>query len=103
MVSEFSLIIPAQDEEENLEPLMKEVDSMLQENQLQCEILLINDGSRDRTLDVMRELQRKYARYRVRVLSLDHNYGLSAAMGAGFETATCDVIGCFPGSMNMML
>lgn len=92
MVKQFSLVIPAKEEEENLPILMKEVDEMLQKSGLACEVLFVNDGSRDHTLDVMRNLQAEYPQHNIRILNLDGNYGLSAALDAGFRSATSDVV-----------
>lgn len=88
----FTLVIPAFDEEENLPLLLEEIDRVLDSANLQCEIILVNDGSRDRTLEVMLGLKTKYSQHEVRVLTLDGNHGLSAALDAGFRNATCDVV-----------
>lgn len=92
MIKCFSLVIPAYDEEENLPILMAEIDAMLKSNRLSCEVLFVNDGSKDHTLEVMTQLKKDYPAYKVRILALDGNYGLSAALDAGFRSATCDVV-----------
>lgn len=92
MIDQFSLVIPAYDEEENLPILMKEVEQMLQNSGLSAEILMINDGSKDRTLEVMLDLKKQYPNRNIRVISLDGNYGLSAALDAGYKTATTEVV-----------
>jgi glycosyltransferase involved in cell wall biosynthesis len=88
----LSIVIPAYNEEENLPILMQEIDTALQKMKQSAEILLINDGSNDNTMQVMLELQRIYSNYDVRVLSLDTNHGQSAALDAGFKAATGNII-----------
>jgi glycosyltransferase involved in cell wall biosynthesis len=88
----FSLVIPAYDEEENLPLLMKEIDAMLSRSGISCEILFVDDGSKDRTLEVMRELKKNYTELNIRILSLQKNSGLTAALDAGFKKATHEVI-----------
>jgi dolichol-phosphate mannosyltransferase len=88
--TKFSLVVPAYNEEENLPVLLKEISDILPQLAGATEIILVNDGSTDRTLDVMMELKAKYDR--VRVLSLDKNYGLSAALDAGFRQARGEIV-----------
>jgi glycosyltransferase involved in cell wall biosynthesis len=92
MIHTFSLVIPAFNEEENLVPLMKEIHDVLKNNDLQCEILFVNDGSTDNTEKVMHQIQKDYPQHQVRVISLNANYGLSTALDAGFRQASCDVL-----------
>jgi len=92
MVNCFSLVIPAYDEEENLPLLLDEIETMLNTCGTPCEILLINDGSKDRTLKVMQDLKNLYSHRKIRIFSLEPNSGLSAALDAGFQNATCDVV-----------
>lgn len=88
----ISLVVPACDEQDNLLPLFHEIDEMLKKSGIQCEILLVNDGSKDGTLEVMRQIQRTNPRHDIRILNLDGNYGLSAALDAGFQSATHDIV-----------
>src|SRR5688572_26275900 len=86
----LSIVIPAFNEEENLPVLMKEILQAFPDSPKNWEVLLINDGSTDRTLEIMLELKSRH-RF-VRVFSLDRNHGLSAALDAGFQQSTGDVI-----------
>jgi glycosyltransferase involved in cell wall biosynthesis len=92
MRDRVSLVIPACDEQDNLLPLFHEIEEMLGKNGSQCEILLVNDGSKDGTLEVMRQIKREYPGHDIRILNLDKNYGLSAALDAGFQSATNDIV-----------
>jgi len=86
----LSVVVPIYDEEDSLEPLHRELDAALSGLPGGVEIVLVDDGSRDRSLDVMRGLAAKDGR--VRVLALDRNHGQSAAFEAGFRAARGEVI-----------
>jgi glycosyltransferase involved in cell wall biosynthesis len=88
--TKLSLVIPTYNEEENLPVLLKEISDITPQLPGTTEIILVNDGSTDRTLQVMLDLKTKYDR--VRVISLDKNYGLSAALHAGFRAAGGEII-----------
>ncbi len=86
----LSVVIPVHDEEPSLAPLHRELDAVLSEIGRDAEVLLVDDGSRDGSLERMREIAAKDAR--VRVLSLDGHYGQSAALEAGFRSARGEII-----------
>jgi glycosyltransferase involved in cell wall biosynthesis len=92
MIQTFSIVLPAFNEEENLHPLMAELDQVLKQNQLKCEILLVDDGSTDSTRAVMNEIREKYPNHTIRIITLNGNYGLSTALEAGFAQAKNDVV-----------
>lgn len=85
-------MIPAFNEEENLLPLVDEMNAVLEKNQLKCEILLVDDGSTDSTQNIMVQIQQKYHHHEIRIIALDGNYGLSTALDAGFQQARNDVV-----------
>ena len=70
--------------------LMRELLQALGSAPRNLEVIFVDDGSTDKTLDVMLEFRRFYDF--VRVLSMDGNYGLSAALDAGFRNCTGDVV-----------
>jgi len=86
----LSVVIPIYDEEDSLEPLHRELDAALSGLPGGVEIVLVDDGSRDRSLEVMRGLAAKDSR--VRVLALEANHGQSAAFEAGFGAARGEFI-----------
>ncbi len=88
--TKLSIVIPAYNEEENLPVLLKEISDAFPVRPKTWEIIMINDGSTDRTEQVMLDLKKQFPF--VRVISLDRNYGLSAALDAGFRKATGDVV-----------
>ena len=90
----ISLIIPCFNEEESLEMLYKELcnvsSSMGEKYDLVFEFLLINDGSRDRTLPMLRELAEKDSR--VRYISFSRNFGKESSIYAGLQNCVGDFI-----------
>lgn len=90
-MKKISLIVPCYNEADSL-PLFDEVlNKIISEMvEYEFEVLLINDGSNDKTLDKIRELKRK--RDYVRYISFSRNFGKEAAMYAGFKNATGDYV-----------
>jgi glycosyltransferase involved in cell wall biosynthesis len=83
----LSIVIPAYNEEENLPELMKEIQQTFANREKPSEVILVNDGSTDRTLEIMLQLKNESTDFPVRVLTMDRNHGLSAALDAGFHHA----------------
>jgi len=90
----ISLIIPCFNEEDSLEPLYRELcavsSSMKEQYGSDFEFLLINDGSRDRTLPILRELAEKDSR--VHYISFSRNFGKEACIYAGLQNCVGDYI-----------
>ena len=82
---DISVFLPVLDEEPNLRPLHEKLDKALQQLGRTAEIIYVDDGSRDGSLSILRELAERDAR--VRVVSLKRNYGQTAAMAAGIDAA----------------
>lgn len=87
---EISVFLPVYDEEPNLRPLHAKLDDALRELGRTAEIIYVDDGSTDGSLDVLRELA--HLDGRVRVVALRRNYGQTAAMSAGIDAARGDVL-----------
>jgi glycosyltransferase involved in cell wall biosynthesis len=85
-----SIVIPLLNEEKNIEILYKEILDVFTLRKLDYEIIFVDDGSTDSSLDLLRSLQQHDSR--IIVISLRKNFGQTAAMSAGFDNATCDVI-----------
>jgi glycosyltransferase involved in cell wall biosynthesis len=83
------VVIPLYDERDSLEPLYLELDAALAGVEGGVELIFVDDGSRDGSLAVLRELERKDPR--VRVVALQDNHGQSAALDAGFQVARGEV------------
>lgn len=88
----LSIIIPCYNEEESIEPYLKEmkmVESAMS-SQLEFNYLFINDGSKDNTLSQLRLFSQLYPN--VHYISFSRNFGKDAALLAGLENATGDFV-----------
>ena len=90
----LSLVVPCYNEEQALPLFYAETKKVLDGMSCDYEMILINDGSKDRTLTVMKELAEADAN--VRYLSFSRNFGKEAAMYAGF----CNTHGDFVAVMD---
>lgn len=81
----LTAVIPAYNEQDCIVECVLETNSVLTGLQRPFEILVVDDGSTDGTLDALRKL--KPAVPELRAISLAHNRGQTAAMAAGFERA----------------
>ncbi|MCA2938616.1 MAG: glycosyltransferase [Microcystis aeruginosa Ma_QC_Ca_00000000_S207] len=86
----YSLIIPIYNEEETIPELYRRVSDIMDSLDDSVELILINDGSGDRSLNLMRELQERDAR--VCYISFARNFGHQAAVTAGLNFARGQVI-----------
>lgn len=89
--STFSVVAPCYNEEDGLGEFVRRIKAVCE--QLRCrsyEIVLVNDGSRDRTLTVALEIARTEPA--VRVVNLLRNFGHQAAATAGLDACTGDVV-----------
>lgn len=86
----LSIIIPLFNEEESLNPLTTEIKKVINRMQCDYEIIFVDDGSSDKSLEVLRTLQR--ADKKIRYFSLKKNYGKSAALSVGFKYSTGDIV-----------
>ncbi len=90
-MKKISLIIPCYNEEECISIFDQEMEGIIERMQeYEFEILYVDDGSKDKTLQVIRRLSRD--RHYVRYLSFSRNFGKEAAMYAGFCNATGDYV-----------
>jgi dolichol-phosphate mannosyltransferase len=84
-VPKLSVVVPIHDEEESLPTLHTELTAVLKDFPGGVEFVLVDDGSKDRSLEILRGLERDDVR--VRLVVLDGNHGQSAALAAGFAAA----------------
>ena len=82
---DLSLVIPVYNEVENVRPLLEEITAALAEQDLNYEVLFIDDGSRDGSADVIKELCAEDEH--VNLIRFRRNYGQTAAFAAGFDYA----------------
>jgi len=86
----LSIAIPARNEEDSLEPLHREIDSVLEAASLQAEIIFVDDGSTDGTWSRIVALAGMDAR--VRGIRFRRNFGKAAALNAAFASVRGDVV-----------
>ena len=87
---DLSVIVPLYNEEESLPELHAWIQRVMNANQYSYEIIFINDGSTDRSWEVIEELRQKDAC--VKGIKFRRNYGKSPALYCGFNAAEGDVI-----------
>ena len=87
----LSVVVPCRDEEEMLPIFRNEFfRTMAEMGNPRFEIIFVEDGSKDRTLEILREMSRADAR--IRFISFSRNFGKEAAMFAGLKAAKGDFI-----------
>ncbi len=86
----ISIVIPVFNEEENIPVLYDKLKRVLESIGMDYEIIFVDDGSTDRTLEILESIQK--ADGHVIVLSLRRNFGQTAAFAAGFDFARGDII-----------
>src|SRR3954469_9107690 len=87
----LSVAIPLYNEAESVPTLMAQVHEALRDFALPWELIVVDDGSEDGTLEALREASRRYGPH-VRVVQLQRNFGQTAAMQAGIEAARGTII-----------
>ncbi|HTZ18636.1 MAG TPA: glycosyltransferase family 2 protein [Dissulfurispiraceae bacterium] len=93
-----SVVIPLYNEEENVDILNKRLSETMKDIGGDYEIVYVDDGSTDRTLPLLEEIQKKDDN--VVVLSLRRNFGQTAAFAAGFDFARGDVVVTMDGDLQ---
>ena len=90
-MKKITIIVPCYNEQEALPLFYKEITKVSKKmKKVDFEYLFINDGSKDNTLSVLKDLAKKDKK--VRFISFSRNFGKEAAMYAGFENATGDYV-----------
>lgn len=82
---DLSVVIPLFNEEDSLKELCERLVTVLNSTRLAYEILLIDDGSADRSAEIIKELIKTYSQ--ISLISLKRNYGKSNALMVGFTKA----------------
>ncbi len=88
---DLSIIVPVYNEEESLPPLVDKICTVIDSLDMDTEVILVDDGSTDSSLQVMRELKAKKCPV-MRILVMSENRGQSTAFAAAFKEARGKVI-----------
>jgi len=89
-IASISMVMPAYNEEANIARAVERADAALAATGLECELIVVNDGSGDGTRQTLHGLQSQFPR--LVVLELDTNRGYGGALRAGFAAARHDWI-----------
>lgn len=87
---DISVVIPLYNEEESLPELFSWIQRVMKEHDYTYEVIFVNDGSTDRSWDVIEELAQKWQE--VKGIKFRRNYGKSPALYCGFKEASGDVV-----------
>ncbi len=107
-MSSLSIVLPAYNEEANAAMAVEQVSAVAQQLGMDYEIILVNDGSADRTGEIGRELAQRIPNFQL----VEHypNRGYGGALKAGFAAATKELIAFVPadnqfdfGEVNLLL
>jgi glycosyltransferase involved in cell wall biosynthesis len=87
---DISIVVPLYNEEESLPKLFEWIERVMIENKFSFEVIFVNDGSTDKSWDVVEALQKQSKN--VKGIKFRHNYGKSPALYCGFRAAKGDVV-----------
>jgi len=94
----ISVIVPAYNEEGNVAELCRQFDEMGQKAPFSFEVVLVDDGSTDRTADILADQQEKYSF--LQVCTHGRNRGLTEALQTGFARARGDIFVFYPADLQ---
>lgn len=86
---DISIVVPFLNEEESLPELVEWIDRVMRENSLSYEVVMVDDGSTDKSWSLVQSLKDKYP---IKGIKFRRNYGKSAALNVGFEAAEGEVV-----------
>lgn len=95
----LSLVIPLYNERENVVPLLRRVHDCLADYPADWELILVDDGSSDETVERIEENMAQYGNH-IRIIALQRNFGQTAAMQAGIDYARGEVIAMMDGDLQ---
>ena len=89
-MSFISIVVPAYNEEKNLSQLWERIQKVMEISNRSFELLVVENGSTDRSLEILKELHEQDKR--IQYLSLSRNFGHQSALIAGMEHSRGDVV-----------
>lgn len=87
----LTIIVPVYNEQDNLLRVQKELQSYIDIAKVPTQVLFVNDGSKDKSQQMIEEICLSYSDFHY--ITFDKNYGLSAAIKAGFDTVETTLTG----------
>ena len=94
----ISIVIPIYNESESINLLVSEIIDVMNVNNINFEIILVNDGSSDETFNILSKLSLNLQH--VIIINLRKNYGQTAAMAAGFDYSSGEIIITLDGDLQ---
>ncbi|HKK21718.1 MAG TPA: glycosyltransferase family 2 protein [candidate division Zixibacteria bacterium] len=94
----YSIVIPVKDEIDNIAPMVKEITEALGNQSNQVEVIFVDDGSSDGTLDEIKRVAKEFPV--VRYLSFERNAGQTAAFDAGLRAAEGELLVMIDGDLQ---
>lgn len=88
-MEKISIVVPAYNEEESIPYFYEEINKEFKKLKQELELIFVDDGSKDKTLDVIKGLTKDK---RVKYISFSRNFGKEAAMWAGLNASTGDYV-----------
>lgn len=94
----ISVVVPVFNEEENISVLCNKLNTVLSSMHKSFEIILVDDGSKDKTFEVLVQLRQQLPE--LKIISLSRNFGHQIALTAGLEHAAGEVVISLDGDMQ---
>ena len=94
----ISIVVPVYNESDSIRLLINEIINVMKSHQLLFELIIVNDGSVDRTSNVLENLSIEIKQ--LTVINLRKNYGQTAALAAGFDHSNGDIIVTLDGDLQ---
>mgnify|MGYP001810598291 CR=1 FL=1 len=95
---ELSVIVPVYNEEENIQLLIDKILAVLKTIHKKSEVIIIDDGSNDRTVEILTKIAKEHNN--LKGIVFRRNYGQTAAMSAGFNYAKGNMIVTLDGDLQ---
>ncbi|HHX58854.1 MAG TPA: glycosyltransferase family 2 protein [Candidatus Moranbacteria bacterium] len=90
----LSIVVPVYNEEGNVKELHRQIFEVIKKNNYNAEIIFVDDGSKDKTVELMKELKP------LKMVLFRKNFGQTAAMDAGVKESTGDIIIMLDGDLQ---
>lgn len=91
-MKKLTVVVPCYNEEKALPFFIEEMSVQSKSIQYDIEYLFVNDGSKDKTLNVLLDLKQKYSQMNINIINFSRNFGKEAGMLAGLKNSTGDLV-----------
>ena len=98
-MKKISLVIPCYNEEDNINILYKAIKESFNKKKYNIELIFINDGSKDKTINELKKLINEKDII-IKIINFSRNFGKEAAMYAGLSNATGDYVALIDADMQ---